>query len=92
MKTILSDAKLLSELDMLIKEQERVVKPDAATKAAVGALLPGIGGKLFSASQQVAVGKLETLTRAKNRLAELIENEHQRKMSEKEHGDDNGGR
>jgi hypothetical protein len=71
-----NDIKLLADLDALIKEQERSANLDPVAKDLAGALFPGIGGKLVNAGQRMAAQKIDTLTRVKERLVELIEAEH----------------
>lgn len=76
MKNFTTDVKMLAELDAIIKEQERAAKPDPAVNILAGALMPGFGGKLLNAGQQMAAHKLDVLTRVKDRLAEFIEKEY----------------
>ena len=70
------DLKLLGELQGLIDEAKKTANPPDYAKDVLGAISPALK-KVLPAARMRAVHQIDVLTRAKNRLEELMEAEHE---------------
>nr|DAM20900.1 MAG TPA: hypothetical protein [Caudoviricetes sp.] len=71
-KINLTDANLLADLQKLIEEKKKAANPSEDCKEIVGTLTP-IFGKLMPMMQKKQQAEVDTLTRVRNRLAELLD-------------------
>lgn len=71
-----SDVKLLAALDAEIKALEATANPPEMGVALLNTVLPGVG-KMMPFAQKNALKKIETFQQIRNRLAELIEKDHE---------------
>ena len=71
-QTNLSDVKLLADLQKLIETKKRAVGSSEDVQAVAGAISP-VFEKLMPIMKSKYQGEIETLTRAKDRLAELLD-------------------
>lgn len=71
-QTNLSDVKLLADLQKLIETKKRAVGSSEDAQTVAGAISP-VFEKLMPIMKSKYQGEIETLTRAKDRLAELLD-------------------
>ena len=76
MSNFKNDLKLLGELQGLIDEAKKTANPPDYAKDVFGAISPALK-KVLPAARMRAVHQIDVLTRAKNRLEELMEAEHE---------------
>lgn len=69
------DVKLLAELDAEIRSAEAAANPPEIAASLVSAIMPG-AGKMMPVVQKASRQRLDTLQRARTRLAQLIDKEH----------------
>lgn len=75
MSNFKKDVQLLADLQILIDEAEKTANPPSYAGAVFGAISPALK-KAMPAAQERARHQIDILTRAKNRLSELIEEVH----------------
>ena len=73
MSNFKTDVQLLADLQSLINEADKTANMD--TTGIVGRVLPG-GKGLIPAAQKRARHQIDVLTRARDRLSELMEAQH----------------
>ena len=71
MSNFKTDVQLLADLQSLINEADKTANMDTTTSGIVGRVLPGGKGLIPAAQKQIDV-----LTRARDRLSELMEAQH----------------
>lgn len=76
MSNFANDVQILADLQSLIDEAEKTANPPSYAGAVFGAISPMLK-KAMPAAQERARHQIDVLTRAKNRLAELLEEAHQ---------------
>lgn len=75
MSKFVKDVQLLADLQSLIDEAEKTANPPEYAGTVFGAISPVLK-KALPAAQQKARHQIDVLTRAKNRLSELLEEVH----------------
>ena len=75
MSNFKTDVQLLADLQSLINEADKTANMDTTTSGIVGRVLPG-GKGLIPAAQKRARHQIDGLTRARDRLSELMEAQH----------------
>lgn len=76
MSNFKTDVQLLADLQSLINEADKTANMDTTTTSGiVGRVLPG-GKGLIPAAQKRARHQIDVLTRARDRLSELMEAQH----------------
>ena len=70
------DVRLLSDLQYLIDEAQKTANPPEYTKDVFGAISPVLN-KVLPTARMRAVRQIDILSRAKSRLEELTEAEHE---------------
>lgn len=75
MSNFKTDVQLLADLQSLINEADKTANMDTTTSGIVGRVLPG-GKGLIPAAQERARHQIDVLTRARDRLSELMEAQH----------------
>lgn len=75
MSNFKTDVQLLADLQSLINEADKTANMDTTTSGIVGRVLPG-GKGLIPAAQKRASHQIDVLTRARDRLSELMEAQH----------------